>query len=103
MIDIFELIKYYLKKISESYLDQDIIYRDKFYFPVPPLKVIKDKFYDYCKNILTSDKAISRNIYSSNYIDNLLRNPNNNFTKLNGNELWHFTLFERWLQLNIEE
>ena len=28
---------------------------------------------------------------------------NNNFTKLNGNELWHFTLFERWLQLNIEE
>ncbi len=95
--------KYYLKKISESYLDQDIIYRDKFYFPVPPLKVIKDKFYDYCKNILTSDKAISRNIYSSNYIDNLLRNPNNNFTKLNGNELWHFTLFERWLQLNIEE
>ena len=25
------------------------------------------------------------------------------FDKINGNELWHFTLLERWLQLNIEQ
>ncbi len=94
--------KYYLKKLSERYLKNKVIYRDKFYFPVPPLKIIKDRFYDYCKNVLSSDAALERNIYNRKYIDKLLASPNDNFTNLNGNELWHFTLLERWLQLNID-
>ena len=94
--------KYYLKKLSERYLKNEVIYRDKFYFPVPPLKVIKDRFYDYCKNVLCSDAAMERNIYNRKYIDKLLASPNDYFTNLNGNELWHFTLLERWLQLNID-
>ncbi len=94
--------KYYLKKLSEKYLKNEVIYRDKFYFPVPPLKIIKNRFYDYCKNILCSDAALERNIYNRKYIDKLIASPNDNFTKLNGNELWHFTLLERWLQLNVD-
>ena len=94
--------KYYLKKLSEKYLKNEVIYRDKFYFPVPPLKIIKDRFYDYCKNILCSDAALERNIYNRKYIDKLIASPNDNFTNLNGNELWHFTLLERWLQLNVD-
>jgi asparagine synthase (glutamine-hydrolysing) len=94
--------KYYLKKLSERYLKNEVIYRDKFYFPVPPLKVIKERFYDYCKNVLCSDAALERNIYNRKYIDKLLSSPNDYFTNLNGNELWHFTLLERWLQLNID-
>ena len=94
--------KYHLKRLAEGYLKKEVIYRDKFYFPVPPLKVIKDKFYKYCKDILSSEAALQRGIYKREYIDNLLTNPNNNFTNLNGNELWHFTLLERWLQLNID-
>ena len=39
-----KLNKYYLKKLSEKYLKKEVIYRDKFYFPVPPLKIIKDRF-----------------------------------------------------------
>jgi asparagine synthase (glutamine-hydrolysing) len=94
--------KYYLKKLSERYLKNEVIYRDKFYFPVPPLKIIKDRFYDYCRNVLCSDAALERNIYNRKYIDKLLTNPNDNFTNLKGNELWHFTLLERWLQLNVD-
>ena len=94
--------KYYLKKLSEEYLKNEVIYRDKFYFPVPPLKIIKNRFYDYCKNILCSDAALERNIYNRKYIDKLIASPNDNFTNLNGNELWHFTLLERWLQLNVD-
>ena len=94
--------KYYLKKLSERYLKNEVIYRDKFYFPVPPLKIIKDRFYDYCKNVLCSDAAMERNIYNRKYIDKLIASPNDNFTNLNGNELWHFTLLERWLQLNVD-
>ena len=94
--------KYYLKKLSEKYLNKEVIYRDKFYFPVPPLKIIRNRFYDYCKNILCSDAALERNIYNRKYIDKLIASPNDNFTNLNGNELWHFTLLERWLQLNVD-
>ena len=94
--------KYYLKKLSEKYLKNEVIYRDKFYFPVPPLKIIRNRFYDYCKNILCSDAALERNIYNRKYIDKLIASPNDNFTNLNGNELWHFTLLERWLQLNVD-
>ena len=94
--------KYYLKKLSEKYLKNEVIYRDKFYFPVPPLKIIRNRFYDYCKNILCSDAALERNIYNRKYIDKLIASPNDNFTNLNGNELWHFTLLERWLELNVD-
>ena len=94
--------KYYLKKLSEKYLKNEVIYRDKFYFPVPPLKIIKNRFYDYCKNILCSDAALERNIYNRKYINKLIASPNDHFTNLNGNELWHFTLLERWLQLNVD-
>lgn len=94
--------KYYLKKLSKEYLPDDIIYRKKFYFPVPPLKILKNEFYRYCKNILTSERAINRKIYNQKYINELINNPNKYYTNLNGNELWHFTLLERWLQLNIE-
>ncbi|MDC0415073.1 N-acetylglutaminylglutamine amidotransferase [Gammaproteobacteria bacterium] len=94
--------KYYLKRLAERYLKKEVIYRDKFYFPVPPLKVIKDKFYKYCKDILSSESALQRGIYKKEYINKLLTKPNDNFTNLNGNELWHFTLLERWLQLNID-
>jgi asparagine synthase (glutamine-hydrolysing) len=94
--------KYYLKKLSEDLLKKEIIYRDKFYFPVPPLKIIKDKFYDYCKKVLNSDAALNRDTYNRKHIDRLLSAPNTHFTNLNGNELWHFTLLERWLQLNVD-
>ena len=94
--------KYHLKRLAERYLKKEVIYRDKFYFPVPPLKVIKDKFYKYCKDILSSEAALQRGIYKKEYINKLLSKPNDNFTNLNGNELWHFTLLERWLQLNID-
>ena len=74
--------KYYLKKISEEYLNNDIIYRDKFYFPVPPLKILRDKFYNYCKNILTSESALDRGLYNREYINKLIKEPNNNFTNI---------------------
>ena len=36
------------------------------------------------------------------YIEKTLSNPNNYFTKLNGNTLWHLGLLERWFQLNVD-
>jgi len=94
--------KYYLKKIAEKYLSKDLIYREKFYFPVPPLKILEGKFLDYVKGILLSKSCIERGLYNREHISTLLLNPNSYFTKLNGNKLWHLALLERWFQLNID-
>tara|TARA_B100001996_G_scaffold34335_1_gene25705 strand:+ start:1643 stop:3418 length:1776 start_codon:yes stop_codon:yes gene_type:complete len=95
--------KYYLKKIAKKYLDKDLINRKKYYFPVPPLKIIKDKFYDYVREILLSSQCVNRNIFNRENINYLLANPNSHFTKLNGNKLWHLALLERWFQLNVDK
>ena len=92
-----------LKEVSKKYLNNKIINREKFYFPVPPLKIIKDKFFDYCRKTLLSESALERNLYNTTYINKIIEKPNEHFTNLNGNELWHFTLLERWLQLNIDQ
>ena len=92
-----------LKEVSKKYLNNKIINREKFYFPVPPLKIIKDKFFDYCRKTLLSKSALERNLYNTTYINKIIEKPNEHFTNLNGNELWHFTLLERWLQLNIDQ
>ena len=94
--------KFLLKEISKRYLSNKIINREKFYFPVPPLKIIKDKFFDYCRETLLTESALERNLYNPSYINKILKKPNQHFTNLNGNELWHFTLLERWFQLNID-
>ena len=94
--------KYHLKKLAEKYLDNSMIYRDKFYFPVPPLKILKDKFLKYVSNILLSEQCADRGVYNRAYISKLLSKPNSCFTRLNGNKLWHLALFERWFQLNID-
>jgi asparagine synthase (glutamine-hydrolysing) len=94
--------KYYLKKIAEKYLSKDLIYREKFYFPVPPLKILEGKFLDYVKGILLSKSCAERGLYNREHISTLLLNPNSHFTKLNGNKLWHLALLERWFQVNID-
>ena len=95
--------KHHLKKIAKKFFTDDFINRDKFYFPVPPLKIIKNKFLDYTKEILLSEACKERGILDSKNIEILLKSPNKHLTKLNGNKLWHLALFERWFQINVDE
>lgn len=94
--------KYHLKKIAEKYLTDELINREKYYFPVPPIKILQDKFYEYVKDILLSPQCKSRGLFNNDNIQMLLNNPNKYFTKLNGNKLWHLALLERWLQMNVD-
>ena len=92
-----------LKQMDPSLSILDKVFRlELSMFIIPPLKIIKDKFFDYCRDTLLSESSFERNLYNTSYINKLLEKPNEHFTNLNGNELWHFTLLERWLQLNID-
>ncbi len=95
--------KYYLKKLAINYLSPEVIDREKFHFPVPPLKVLDGRILDYARETLCSNNCKNRGILSQQNISKLLKNPNENFTKLDGNKLWHLTVFERWFQLNLDK
>ena len=93
--------KYFLKKISNKYLPYDLVNRKKFYFPVPPLKILDNEFLDFVIDTLLSSKCVQRDIYNHQEIKQLLMNPNDHFTRLQGNTLWHLALFENWMQQNV--
>jgi asparagine synthase (glutamine-hydrolysing) len=87
-----------LKKISRGLIPDAVIDRPKGYFPMPALKYVRGDFYEFMSDILMSQKSRERGLFSQSYIDMLLKEPEQHFTKLNGSKLWHSALLEYWLQ-----
>ncbi len=87
-----------LKQISRGLIPDAVIDRPKGYFPMPALKYVRGDFYEFMSDILMSQKSRERGLFSRSYIDTLLKEPEQHFTKLNGSKLWHCALLEFWLQ-----
>ncbi len=64
--------KYILKKFALKYLPEDIVYRDKQMFTVPVGEWFKTHLKDYVENIVKSDSLNSRNIFNTDYLNNIL-------------------------------
>ncbi|WP_455210890.1 N-acetylglutaminylglutamine amidotransferase [Kaarinaea lacus] len=96
--------KHPLKVIARGLLPDAVIDRPKGYFPMPALKYVRGEFLDFMRDILTSQACLKRNLYNRTYVDRLLADPENerNFTKIKGSKLWHLSLLEYWLQLNVD-
>ena len=96
--------KHPLKVIARGLLPDAVIDRPKGYFPMPALKYVRGEFLDFMRDILTSQVCLKRNLYNRTYVDRLLADPENNqnFTKIKGSKLWHLSLLEYWLQLNVD-
>jgi asparagine synthase (glutamine-hydrolysing) len=90
-----------LKDISDNLLPNEIISRKKGYFPMPALKFIRGEYYDFVYDILKSSECYNRNLYNKDYIDKLLKQPNEHKTAIDGNKLWHAAATELWLQKNL--
>ena len=91
-----------LKDISDELLPKEVISRKKGYFPMPALKFIRGKYYNFVYDILNSSECYNRNIYNRNYIDMLLEKPNEYKTAIDGNKLWHAAATELWFQQNLD-
>ena len=96
--------KYPLKVIARGLLPDAVIDRPKGYFPMPALKYVRGEFLEFMRDILTSQACLKRGIYNRTYVDTLLAEPENPraFTKIKGSKLWHLSLLEYWLQLNVD-
>ena len=90
-----------LKEISRGLIPDAVIDRPKGYFPMPALKYVRGDFYQFMADTLNSQASRERGIFSQDYIDKLLREPEQHFTRLNGSKLWHSALLEYWLQQHI--
>ncbi len=90
-----------LKEIARGRIPDAVIDRPKGYFPMPALKYVRGDFYEWMADILNSRACRERGLYSRAYIDRLLAEPEQHFTRLNGSKLWHCALLEYWLQIHI--
>jgi asparagine synthase (glutamine-hydrolysing) len=94
--------KHPLKVISRGLLPDAVIDRPKGYFPVPALKFVRGDFLNFMRDILNSDACRARGLYERAYVDKLLAEPEQHFTRILGSKLWHLALLELWLQLNVD-
>ena len=90
--------KHILKEAARDIIPAKVIDRPKGYFPVPALKYIRGKYYDFIKEIVESPACKDRRIIQEDYIDHLLAAPDEHITPLRGSKLWQVALLEFWLQ-----
>ena len=93
--------KHVLKTISRGLLPDAVIDRPKGYFPMPALKYVRGEFLDFMKDILNSSACLQRGVYNRSYVERLICEPEQHFTRIQGSKLWHLALLEYWLQLNL--
>ena len=94
--------KYPLRQISKGLLPDNIIYRKKFYFPMPALRYIQGEYLDFMSDILNSLSCIKRSIFNRDYVKKVINSPREHMTALKGSRLFHMALLELWLQKNID-
>lgn len=93
--------KYVLKELARSYIPAEVIDRPKGYFPVPQLKYIRGPFLSFVREILSQKSAQERGLFNSQYVNRLLKNPDEHITPLKGSKLWQLSLLEYWLQCHV--
>ena len=92
--------KYVLKQAARQVIPNEVIDRPKGYFPVPALKYLQGEYLEFVRDILHQPVARERGIFSSEYIDELFRAPDQHITPLGGSKLWQIALLEYWLQVH---
>jgi len=90
--------KHVLKQAARRVIPAAVIDRPKGYFPVPELTYIRGPVYDFVHDALHSQRARQRGLFRRDYLDRLLREPEEHITPLNGSKLWQVALLEIWLQ-----
>ncbi len=92
-----------LKEIARGRIPDAVIDRPKGYFPMPALKYVRGDFFQFMADTLNSQRSRERGLFNRDYIDRLLSEPEQHFTRLNGSKLWHSALLEYWLQQHIDQ
>ena len=93
--------KYVIKQAARHLLPAEIIDRPKGSFPVPALVYLRGPHLELTREAVTSRGARAW-VVSSEYVEQLLRAPEQHITPLKGSELWQIALLELWLQTHVD-
>ncbi len=69
---------------------------------MPALKYVRGPFLDFMRDLLTSRACVERELYRRDYVERLLREPEQHLTRIQGSKLWHLALLELWLQRHVD-
>jgi asparagine synthase (glutamine-hydrolysing) len=87
-----------LKDLARTVLPAELIDRPKGYFPVPGLRHLQGPLLELVGDALYSPAAKNRGLFRPEYVETLLRQPNEHRTPVGYNKLWQLGLLELWLQ-----
>ena len=87
-----------LKDAARGVLPAAVIDRPKGYFPVPALEELEGATLDLIAQTLSADGARARGLFRPEYVDMLMRAPNDHMTTLGSSKLYQLALLELWLQ-----
>ena len=87
-----------LKEASRRVIPNEVIDREKGYFPVPALKHLEGPYLEMVREALHATAAQERGVFRKGYVERLLSTPNDEKTRLGSNKLWQVGLLELWLQ-----
>jgi len=91
--EVHDIPKYILKKVSEKYLPDEILYRKKMGFPVPLDKWLGGSFSSYAKEIISDKDNIANQVIDADYVLTLLDDE-----QLSKN---HSLAMKVWMVLNL--
>lgn len=89
--------KYILQEVARKLVPAEVIDRPKGYFPVPALKYLQGDYLDLVRETVTGRAARERQLFNTDYVAELLADPEAHLTPLNGSKLWQIALLEWWL------
>jgi asparagine synthase (glutamine-hydrolysing) len=92
--------KFILKEAARKVIPAHVIDRPKGYFPVPVLKYFRGDYLNFVTDILTDPQSRERQIFQPEYVDQVLKNPDDHITPLRGSRLWQMALLQYWLTVH---
>ena len=89
--------KYLLKKVSEKYVDREIIYRPKAPFGSPLRSWIRGPLAPMVDDLLNEDSLKKRGLYNSAFVSKLIKNDRSGLED-NAHVIWTLLTNEVWFQ-----
>lgn len=89
--------KYLLKKVSEKYIAQEVIYRPKAPFSAPMRSWLKGPLAEMVGDILSVDSVKRRGVYNPEYVTTLIQN-NKSGIQDNSQLIWRLLTQEMWFR-----
>jgi asparagine synthase (glutamine-hydrolysing) len=87
-----------MKDAARGLVPDEVIDREKGYFPVPAIRQLDGPYLDRVRELLLDDAARGRGLFQADTVEKMLESPNTDRSQLGSNSLWQLALLEMWLQ-----